>query len=268
MFEVIVQSQPEDTQSLEILKEAYAKLNREKEIVHTSKRIAEAYVALGQLSSAILEYESVLQKYPNDPDVQQALAEIENRANKLTGGPILAPVATSGDTTSIIDRSGLKKPGDAKSLAGDFDDGRQSMLKLFVDAKLISANDFNAYWPAINPHEVPTKPSDPFIQILHDKSVMQTDKAVKFLCERTRLCYIPLERYDVDVELARTFSRDACLRWCVLPFDRMSKTVLVATANPFNKAAIRELEASNKVRFQMYMVSPIELTKTLKKVFR
>ena len=57
------------------------KLNREKEIVHTSKRIAEAYVALGQLSSAILEYESVLQKYPNDPDVQQALAEIENRAN-------------------------------------------------------------------------------------------------------------------------------------------------------------------------------------------
>ena len=31
MFEVIVQSQPSDTQSLEILKEAYSKLGREQE---------------------------------------------------------------------------------------------------------------------------------------------------------------------------------------------------------------------------------------------
>jgi len=58
MFEVITQSQPQDYQSLEILKEAYLKLNLEKEVVQTSKRIAQAYVQLGQLSSAILEYET------------------------------------------------------------------------------------------------------------------------------------------------------------------------------------------------------------------
>src|SRR5581483_445075 len=52
MFEVITQSQPQDYQSLEILKEAYSKLGREKEVVGTSKRIAQAYVQLGQLSSA------------------------------------------------------------------------------------------------------------------------------------------------------------------------------------------------------------------------
>ncbi len=56
MFEVITQSQPQDYQSLEILKEAYIKLNREKDMINTSKRIAFAYVQLGQLSSAILEY--------------------------------------------------------------------------------------------------------------------------------------------------------------------------------------------------------------------
>src|SRR5262245_1808067 len=76
MFEVITQSQPLDTQSLEILKEAYLKLSRQKEVVNTSKRIAQAYVQLGQLSSAILEYESILQRFPDDPDVQAALAEI------------------------------------------------------------------------------------------------------------------------------------------------------------------------------------------------
>src|SRR5256712_12409846 len=84
MFEVITQSQPLDYQSLEILKEAYFKLGREKDVASTSKRIAQAYVQLGQLSSAILEYETILQRFPDDPDVQSALKEIENKANKLS----------------------------------------------------------------------------------------------------------------------------------------------------------------------------------------
>jgi len=56
MFEVITQTQPQDYQSLEILKEAYFKLGREQDVISTSKRIAQAYVTMGQLSSAILEY--------------------------------------------------------------------------------------------------------------------------------------------------------------------------------------------------------------------
>src|SRR3989440_8715735 len=83
MFEVITESQPMDYQSLEILKEAYFKLGREKDVVGTSKRIAQAYVQLGQLSSAILEYESILQRFPDDPDVQKALSHIERRANSF-----------------------------------------------------------------------------------------------------------------------------------------------------------------------------------------
>src|SRR6476646_500087 len=83
MFEVITQSQPNDYQSLEILKEAYSKLGRNKEAVQTSKRIAQAYVQLGQLSSAILEYETVLQRFPDDPDVKAALQQIETKANNF-----------------------------------------------------------------------------------------------------------------------------------------------------------------------------------------
>src|SRR5277367_1092546 len=81
MFEVIVQSQPNDCQSLEILKEAYSKLGREPDVINTSKRIAQAYVQTGQLSSAILEFETVLQRQPDDAEVQAALREIESRAS-------------------------------------------------------------------------------------------------------------------------------------------------------------------------------------------
>src|SRR5208337_3907169 len=83
MFEVIAQSQPNDCQSLEILKEAYTKLGREEDVIKTSKRIAQAYMQSGQLSSAILEYETVLQRCPDDADVQTALRQIEDKANNV-----------------------------------------------------------------------------------------------------------------------------------------------------------------------------------------
>src|SRR5512136_3419591 len=91
MFEVITQSQPHDYQSLEILKEAYSKLNREKDVINTSKRIAQAYVQMGQLSSAILEYETIQQRCPDDPEVQAALQQIETKADAY-------PAGSSGDT--------------------------------------------------------------------------------------------------------------------------------------------------------------------------
>src|SRR5579863_2290311 len=87
MFEVITQSQPQDYQSLEILKEAYSKLGRIKDVIGTSKRIAQAYVQLGQLSSAIL------QSFPDDPDVQSALKEIENKASNFSPQPAATDLA-------------------------------------------------------------------------------------------------------------------------------------------------------------------------------
>src|SRR6266478_3901357 len=92
MFEVITQSQPQDYQSLEILKEAYAKLGRDKDVVGTSKRIANAYVLMGQLSSAILEYESILQRFPDEPEALAALTEIESKANSLNTAPAMPEV--------------------------------------------------------------------------------------------------------------------------------------------------------------------------------
>src|SRR5512138_2494885 len=110
MFEVITQSQPQDYQSLEILKEAYSKLGREPDVVGTSKRIAQAYVQMGQLSSAILEYETILQRFPDDPDVQTALKQIESKASNFGDDALVAeppppppppPPKHAGETTKF-----------------------------------------------------------------------------------------------------------------------------------------------------------------------
>jgi tetratricopeptide (TPR) repeat protein len=265
MFEVITQNQPMDYQSLEILKEAYLKLNRTDEVIETSKRIAEAYVQLGQLSSAILEYESILQSRPGDPDVQRALGEIENKANSFST-PI-SPSNGLGERHTAA--SALKQAGETRDeIPTEIDDGKTAMEKLFVETKCITAGDFELFWPKPNMRESIRHPKEPFIHTLADRGIQAVEKSLKIICEKSRLPYLPIDRYDVDVEFARTFSKDTCMRWCILPFDRMSKSVLVATANPFNKQAEREIQAHSKTHLIWYMSPPCELMKVLKKIFR
>src|SRR6185503_3757400 len=251
MFEVITQSQPQDYQSLEILREAYVKLGREQDVINTSKRIANAYVLMGQFSSAILEYESILQKYPEDPDAMAGLGDIESLAGGINPSlpsptentevvkspPKPAKSSKSGHTTALARR--LLKPD-------EIDEGRKSFLKLFVDSKVITSGDFDACWPTQDYHSAPSQVVEPFLQALADKNVLPVDKSLKLILDKHRIPYLPIDRYDVDIELARTFPSSTLKRWSVLPFDRMSKSILVATANPFNKQAALELEETTK----------------------
>lgn len=265
MFEVIVQSQPNDCQSLEILKEAYSKLGREPDVVNTSKRIAHAYMESGQLSSAILEFETVLQRCPDDADVQAALKQIEDRASNMGGQA--GGVESAAMTVPPDGAKGAAKRDNA-SVNGGIDDGRKLMRKFFVDSKVISAGDFDLCWHNVDAMMSPTEAVPPFIQVLHEKGILQLDQSLKVLVEKSRTAYLPLEHYDVDIDLLRGFPMATCRRWCVVPFDRMSKAVLVATANPFNQQAAKEIAAATSHRLVWYLSPPSDLLANLRKAFR
>ncbi len=259
MFEVIVQSQPNDCQSLEILKEAYKKLGRNHDVTNTSKRIAQAYMQSGQLSSAILEFETVLQQNPNDPDVLSALKSIQDTAADVSAQPV------DGFEPAVL--APVSEPK-ARHSAREIQDGRDTMYKIFVDSKAISAGDFDLCWHPTD-HSAPAADVvEPFIFTLAGRGIMQLEKSLKLLADKSRLGFMPLERYDVDIDLARGFPAEVCRRWCVLPFDRMSKAVLVATANPFNQQAAKELAQVTSFRVLWYLASPADLVPYLRKAFR
>ncbi len=264
MFEVITQSQPLDPQSWDILKEAYLKLGKTKDVLNTSKKLAQVYVQLGQLSSAILEYETILQRHPEDKDVAKALAEIETRANTY-GAPA---IETESLERSAAQPAAKGAPVLGKAASTEVDDGRLMMQKVFVEGKFVSQTDFNQLWITPSLDSTPTGPSEPFLQLLEEKSIIPGDKSLRVLSDRARMAFMPLDKYDVDIETARAFSKDVCRRWCVLPFDKMSRSIFVATANPFNKQAVKEIEGAGKGRIVWYLTSPRDLFKLVQKVFR
>jgi hypothetical protein len=220
---------------------------------------------MGQLSSAILEYETILQRYPNDPDVQAALKQIETRANNF-------PVeAMPTESTMLPKAPGLmeKTPKAAGKMPPvEIEDGRRTMHKIFVESKIITAGDFDLCWSTPDPSAPPGGVIEPFIQVLADKGILTVDKSLKAVCDKSRFAFLPLNSYDIDLDLTRSFPAESCQRWCVLPFDRMSKSVFVATANPFNQQAAKELAAATTNRLLWYLVPPADLVTNVRKAFR
>ena len=265
MFEVITKEQPLDNQSLEILKEAYLKLGRTQDVVVTSKRLAAAYVQLGQLSSALLEYETILQSQADDPEVVAAMAEISKNAALAGAGAGQNTAGTTGTSTSETG-FGRKKLISPAALAS-VDDGRDSMQRVFVDGRLASATEFGDCWTA-SAATPPERVSDPFIQLLSQRGGIGVDKSLQAICSQGRTPFINLDRYDVDVDLARTFPREVCRRLCVLHMDKMSKALFVATANPFNKRAEEELRQFTAYRIVWYLAMPNDLHRLIEKIYR
>lgn len=257
MFEVITQSQPLDYQSLEILREAYAQMEREEDVIAISKRIADAYVQLGQVSSAILEYETLLQHVPDDAEVRAVLEKLAQQTHSYKNEG-----AEESGHTAMLRRKGIALVPDK------VEDGRKSMFKVFVDSKVIAQEDFNSLWQMPDLTREPEDVIDPFIQRLADKGAFPIDQSLKLLSDKTRMAYLPIERYDTDIELARSFPAEVCRRWCVLPFDRMSKSILVVTANPFSQQASRDLAAYTDDRLVWFLSHPVEIVKNLRKAFR
>src|SRR5204862_471841 len=107
MFEAITQTQPEDYQSLEILREAYTKIGRHDDALRTSRKLAEAYFNAGSYSPALQQCEMILTRDPNAPEILAMLGEIEQRL-QASGQAIIdkdKSKTTSGLASSLFTRN-------------------------------------------------------------------------------------------------------------------------------------------------------------------
>src|SRR5262249_22681054 len=158
-----------------------------------------------------------------DPDVQAALQRIESKA---TNFPMeQAPPAIEPPPVKPVSSAPKFARPATRAVPSDVEDGRRMMYKIFVDTKIITAGDFDLCWVRQDLSVPPNGVVEPFVQLLSDKGVLPLEKSLKLICDHSRLGYIPMQSYDIDIDLARTFPAETCQRWCIMPFDRMSKCI-------------------------------------------
>jgi hypothetical protein len=273
MFEAITESQPEDYQSWEILKEAYSKLGRRPESLRASKKLAKAHISLGQISQAILEFEGILQEYPEDPEVLSALSEIEAKTSQLStsrqpsGAPTLREDSKPTPSAPTLVAGAAAPPSSSPAKQAP-EDGNRALIDVLLAEKLITAQAVQPLLKRLESTPVSNGESAQAItlpQLLIDEQLIKLEDFLTLLVDRSGLPYLPLSTYDVDRDAVCLLPRELCFENCVVPFDLISRSVLIATANPFDMQLRSQAEVMLAYNVFWYVTSPEEIHTALRR---
>ena len=272
MFEVITRTQPDDYQSLEILKEAYTKLGRMDDTLRTSRKLAEAYFNVGSYALAMQECEMLLGHDPNAPEVLAMLGDIESRlqaaGQTLTGGlkhGLIAKAVAGGEGGLVrLDRRELES-------YNLHERGEEQLAKFLIVQQIFPEETVNAALEKVQQRNKNLQGQTLAASLLVELCGEDTDKidqAISVLIDRTKGAFIPLEYYDFDRQLARMLPDNLTLGRLCVPFDLISRTIMVACCNPFDAAGRAAVQQSLDYTVSWYLARPAAIERTLQDVYR
>lgn len=282
MFEVILQTQPDDYQSLEILKEAYAKLGRNDDSLKTSRRLAEAYFNVGSYTLAMQECEVILLKEPNAPEILAMLGDIETRLQSA-GHTIAASGSKNGliAQTSTNGANGLTHNGTQDGGLMDLqhsrhgqnmsDRGDDHLAKFLVMQQLFSEDQVEQAVETVKNLNKDLTGQALGASLLDKVCRQETDKldaVLSQLIDRTKFAYVPVEYYDIDRQIPRMLPDNLTLGRLFLPFDLISRTIMVACCNPFDAAGREAVQQSLDYTVTWYLARPGAIIKALQDAYR
>ena len=276
MFEAITQTHPDDSQSLEILKEAYQKIGKPDDSMRVCRRLAEAYFNAGSYTLAMQECEAILAKEPNAPDLLAMLGDIETRlqasghaiANAASSKRDRAASSANNNDGSLIDignRAGQGKPANLG------DHGDEHLAKFLIVQQLFSEEKVGASLQEVQRLNKNLSGQALAVSLLEElcrENIEKLEKCLSALIDRTRFAYVPLEYYDLDRQIAPMLPENLTLGRLFVPFDLVSRTLMVACCNPFDADGREAVQQSVDYTVMWYLARPSALIKSLQSIYR
>ena len=268
MFEAITQTQPDDYQSLEILKEAYTKVGKHEEALKVSRRLAESYFSVGSYTLAMQECEAILVKDANAPDILAMLGDIEQRlqasGHTLATNQAMKP-NVNGENSLIQMQRG---PRPAAELA---DRGDEHLAKFLIVQQLFGEEDVKVALETVERANKDLSGQALAVSLLDHlckENVDSLEKVLSALIDRTKFAYVPLEYYDIDRQIAPMLPENLTLGRLFVPFDLVSRTMMVACCNPFDAAGREAVQQSVDYTVMWYLSRPAAIVRSLQNIYR
>jgi hypothetical protein len=273
MFEAITQTQADDYQSLEILKEAYSKIGKHDDAMRVSRRLAEAYFNVGSYTLAMQECEVILVKEPNAADILSMLGEIESRlqasGHAIAGkSGLIQKSKTTDEPGNLVE---IKKKGAAPKQQDLANRGDEHLGKFLVVQQMFDERDVSnaiGHVAACNKKVTGRNLAVSLLDHLCKDNNDLVERALSALIDRTKFAYVPLEYYDLDRQIAPMLPDHLTIGRLYVPFDLVSRTMMVACCNPFDAAGREAVEQSVDYTVAWYLARPATIVKNLQAIYR
>ena len=272
MFGVIVQASPNDAQSLEILKDAYVRVGQVADAVQAARKLGEIFAGAEQYARATRELEYVLEHEPSNVEVMTQLAEIEEKLQKakengegseidldyqaVVGGNLMA----TSQTMKMTGRSAATLDAVNKTLV--VEDGNEALMKFLLQHKIAPEEVLRTSLDRVSKKNKDLAPNTMAHSLLDEvvrRGGLDIEATLCSIVDRSKFAYIPLEYYEVDRQIVKMLPETLTLGRLIVPFDVISRTLMVAMANPFDAAGKEAVQQLLDYNIQWHLASPERL---------
>jgi len=228
----------------------------------------------------------ILTRQPNSPEVLAMLGEIEQRL-QLSGQAIVEKSKTGGTMTGPFTKAEGSlvsptvegalidvDPARGKSLgriANLQERGDDHLAKFLIVQQLFTEEQVNS---ALETTKEANKElqghamaSSMLAELTREKP-QQLESVLSALIDRTKFAFVPLEYYDTDRQIAPMLPEYLTLGRLFVPFDLVSRTIMVACCNPFDSAGRDAVQQSVDYTVSWYLARPSSIVQTLRAIYR
>ncbi len=79
--------------------------------------------------------------------------------------------------------------------------------------------------------------------------------------------YLPLANYEIDPEVIRSVPANLCGQFCLVPIDKIGKSLTLAMANPLNVKAVDDVELITGCTVQAFVSTTTDIRNAIKKYY-
>lgn len=79
--------------------------------------------------------------------------------------------------------------------------------------------------------------------------------------------YLPLSNYEIDPEVIKTVPENVCRQFCLIPIDKIGKSLTLAMSNPLNVQAAEDVELITGCMVQVFVATTSDITSSINKYY-
>lgn len=80
--------------------------------------------------------------------------------------------------------------------------------------------------------------------------------------------YLPLSSYEIDAEVIRSVPENVCRQFCLVPIDKIGKSLTVAMSNPLNIQALEDVELITGCSVQVFVSTATDVKQSIDKYYK
>jgi type IV pilus assembly protein PilB len=79
--------------------------------------------------------------------------------------------------------------------------------------------------------------------------------------------FLPLANYEIDAEVIKTVPENVCRQFCLIPIDKIGKSLTLAMSNPLNVQAAEDVELITGCTVQAFVATATDIKSSINKYY-